>query len=144
MENITRVRNYLGGTKVIGSPKTELDFVPIIRNGFPFSVFAALRDRVKLSEDVICGSLRIAKRTAARRKKEADRLKPIESELLLRLARVVVAASETLGSDGKAREWLMSENRALGGAVPIRLLDTGLGFEEVMDVLTRVEHGVYS
>ena len=144
MENITRVRNYLGGTKIIGSPKTELDFVPIIRDGFPFSVFTSLRDRARLSEDVICGSLRIAKRTAARRKKEAGRLKPIESELLLRLARVLVAATETLGSEDKAREWLTSENRALGGAVPIGLLDTGLGFEEVMDILTRVEYGVYS
>lgn len=144
MENIALVRDYLGGVAVIGAPKTELDFVPIIREGFPFSVFTSLRDRAKLSEDVICGSLRIAKRTAARRKKVGARLKPSESELLLRLARVLVAATQVLGSDEKARKWLTGENRALGGAIPIDLLDTGLGFEEVMDLLTRVEYGVYS
>lgn len=144
MENLTLVRKYLGGSKVIGSPKTELDFVPIIREGFPFAVFTSLRDRAKLSDDTICGSLRIAKRTAARRKQQAARLKPAESELLLRLARVLVAAIETLGSDERAREWLLHENRALGGAMPIKLLDTGIGFQQVMDTLRRVEYGVYS
>ncbi len=144
MENILRVRDYLGGSVVIGSPESELDFVPMIRQGFPVSVFASLRDRAKLSEDVICSSLRIAKRTAARRKKDAERLKPVESELLLRLARVLASATEVLGTEDKGRQWLTTANRALAGAAPIDLLDTGLGFEEVMDVLTRIEHGVYS
>ncbi len=144
VENIGLVRDYLGGSTAIGSPETELDFVPIIREGFPFSVFTSLRDRARLSEETICSSLRIAKRTAARRKKDAARLKPAESELLLRLARVLASATEVLGSEEKGREWLTSANRALGGAAPIDLLDTGLGFDEVTDVLTRVEHGVYS
>lgn len=144
MENISLVRDYLGGQAVIGLPESELDFVPIIREGFPFSVFAALRDRAQLSEETICNSLRIAKRTAARRKKDAARLKPAESELLLRLARVLASATEVLGDEDKGRDWLTSRNRALGGTAPIDLLDTGLGFEEVMDVLARIEHGVYS
>jgi putative toxin-antitoxin system antitoxin component (TIGR02293 family) len=144
MENITLVRQYLGGAKVIGLPETDLDFVPIIRKGFPFSVFAALRDRAELSEEAICDSLRIAKRTAARRKENAARLKADESELLLRLARVLAAATDILGTTEKAREWLLAENRALGGAVPIKLLDTGIGFQEVMDVLKRIEFGDFS
>ena len=144
MENFVRVRKILGGTKVIGTPKSELDFVPIIRKGLPNSVFTALRDRTALSEDVLCRSLRIAKRTAARRKKEVARLKPAESELLLRLARVLATATDVLGSEDKARQWLTAENRALGGVQPIQLLDTGLGFQEVMSVLRRIEHGVHS
>lgn len=144
MENIGLVRDYLGGPAVIGLPESELDFVPIIREGFPVSVFASLRDRANLSEEVICNALRIAKRTAARRKKDSERLKPVESELLLRLARVLASATEVLGSEDKGRQWLTLANRALGGNPPIDLLDTGLGFEEVMDVLTRVEYGVYS
>jgi len=144
LENIALVRKYLGGTKVIGSAETDLDFVPIIRNGLPFSVFASLRDRANLSEDALCEALRIAKRTAARRKESAARLKSDESELLLRLARVLAAATEILGGEVKAREWLIAENRALGGAPPIKLLDTGIGFQEVMDVLKRIEFGDFS
>ena len=144
MKNMARVKNYLGGAKNIGSPRTELDFVPIIRKGFPFSAFTSLRDRTQLSEEELCRSLRIAHRTLARRKQDAARLKPAESELLLRLARVLAGAVETLGSEDKARAWLRCPNRALGGLMPIGLLDTGLGFEEVMGVLARVEYGVYS
>jgi putative toxin-antitoxin system antitoxin component (TIGR02293 family) len=144
MENLALVRQLLGGTKVIGRPETELDFVPIIRKGFPFSAFTALRDRAKLSEEAIWGSLRIARRTGARRKERAERLKSAESELLFRLARVLAAATDVLGTEADARDWLETENRALGGEVPIRLLDTGIGFQEVMDALNRIEHGVYS
>jgi RES domain-containing protein len=35
----------------------------------------------------------------------------------------------------------LSENLALGGQRPIDLLDTGIGFEDVTDVLRRIEHG---
>ncbi len=144
MKNVSRMRKYLGGARIIGTPRTELDFVSIIRKGFPYSVFTSLRDRTGLSEEVLCSSLRIAKRTAARRKSSATRLKPAESELLFRLARVLAAATDVLESEDKARAWLTSENRALGGSQPIQLLDTGLGFQEVMDVLTRIEYGVHS
>jgi putative toxin-antitoxin system antitoxin component (TIGR02293 family) len=144
MENLILVRQFLGGSRVIGSPESELDFVPIIRKGFPFSVFTSLRDRAQLSEETIWGSLGVAKRTAARRKERSTRLKSNESELLFRLARVLAAASEILGNAEKARDWLVTANRALGGAVPIELLDTGIGFQEVMDTLKRIEYGVYS
>jgi len=144
MDDITLVRQCLGGTKVIGSPKSEMDFVPIIRKGFPFSVVASVREKVQLSEEEIFTSLGIAKRTAARRKRHAARLKPVESERLLRLARVLVAATDVLGSEIKARRWLVGENRALGGRAPIKLLDTGIGFQEVIDALKRIEYGVFS
>jgi putative toxin-antitoxin system antitoxin component (TIGR02293 family) len=144
MENISNVRQYLGGAKAIGSPETELDFVPIIRKGFPASVFKSLGEQAKLSEETICRSLRIAQRTAARRKQRGARLKPAESELLLRLARVLAAATDILGSRDKAREWLLAPNLALGNVPPIQILDTGIGFQQVIDVLKRIEYGVYS
>ena len=49
-----------------------------------------------------------------------------------------------LGSVEKARHWLTVENRALGARKPIELLDTGIGFQEVLDVLRRIELGVFS
>ena len=144
MEDIAVVRQYLGGEEAIGSPESDLDFVGIIREGFPVSVFRAICVQAKMSEEAIVEALGIARRTAARRKRQGARLKPIESELLLRLARVLAAATGVLGSEEKARAWLVAENRALGGREPIKLLDTGIGFQDVMDVLKRIEYGVYS
>jgi putative toxin-antitoxin system antitoxin component (TIGR02293 family) len=144
MENVVAIRDYLGGAKVVGTPKKEADFVPIVRRGFPVAAIKSLSERAKLSEETIYESLRIAKRTAARRKQRAARLKPAESELLLRLARAFAAATQTLGSEEKARRWLVAANRALGGVTPISLLDTGIGFQSVIDVLGRIEYGIFS
>ena len=144
MENMISVRDYLGGAKLIGTPERDADFVPIVRRGFPVAAVKSLSERVKLSEETIYESLRIAKRTAARRKQRAARLKPAESELLLRLARAFAAATKTLGSEEKARRWLLSTNRALGSVTPISLLDTGIGFQAVINVLGRIEYGIFS
>jgi len=144
MENMTLVRKYLGGTKVVGTLRTEQDLVPMIRQGLPLAVLTSIRNYSRLSEEQICGALRIAKRTIARRKKHSARLNPVESERLLRLARVFATAVDVLGDKDKARAWLLAENRSLGGAVPLERLDTGIGFGEVIDVLKRVEYGVHS
>jgi len=40
--------------------------------------------------------------------------------------------------------WLTTANRALGGEIPITLLDTSAGAHEVDAVLDRIEYGVYS
>jgi putative toxin-antitoxin system antitoxin component (TIGR02293 family) len=49
-----------------------------------------------------------------------------------------------LGARDKAGRWLQKANRALGGVAPLDLLDTDLGAEEVVTILGRIEHGVYS
>jgi putative toxin-antitoxin system antitoxin component (TIGR02293 family) len=82
-------------------------------------------------------------RTLARRKKE-KRLHADESDRLFRVGRIAALAEETLGSKDKAKRWLQKPNRALGGAAPLRLLDTELGARQVEDVLGRIAHGVYS
>ena len=144
MENIRSLTRFMGGATVVGSPRSEFDFIEVIRRGLPSEVIASVVKSSAVSEDVICKSLRIAKRTAARRKANSSRLKASESELIFRFSRVLVAAKEILGDKEKAREWLLAANTALNGERPIDLLDTRIGFEDVMDVLRRIEFGVYS
>lgn len=45
---------------------------------------------------------------------------------------------------GEGMDWLKEPNPALGGAVPYDLLSTDEGFQQVNDILTRIEYGVYS
>lgn len=82
-------------------------------------------------------------RTIARRKKE-QRLRADESDRLLRLARVVAQAAQTLGSEEKAVKWLRRPNRALGNQVPLEILDNDIGALQVDEVLGRIAHGVVS
>jgi len=144
MENVKALAKFMGGASVVGSPKSDFEFIKIIRLGLPSKVIECVVKSSAVSEDVIYSALRIAKRTAARRKASASRLKAAESELIYRFSKVLVAATEILGDRDKAREWLLTENCALNRERPISLLDTGIGFEDVMDVLHRIEFGVYS
>ena len=67
-----------------------------------------------------------------------------ESDRLLRVAHVATSAEDVLGAQAKAGRWLQTPNRALGGAIPLDLLNTDLGAEEVVTILDGIARGVYS
>jgi len=146
MDELENVYESLGGSEVVpaSSPRTEMDFVAIIRNGLPVRSRELLIERLGATDGKRRQLLESFVGPPLPRQQAGDRLKAAESELLLRLARVIAAASDVLGSEQRASEWIFNENQALGGAPPIRLLDTGIGFQEVMAVLHRIEHGVFS
>ena len=66
------------------------------------------------------------------------------AEVTLSVVRTFRKAEEVFGSEEKAVLWLKRPNVALEGNSPLFLLNTRFGSEEVMDVLSRIEHGVYS
>jgi Protein of unknown function (DUF2384) len=53
-------------------------------------------------------------------------------------------ATEVLEDSDSAWSWLKKPNRALGGAIPIKLLETESGTEKVYAVLNRIQYGGYS
>ena len=138
------VEGILGGPAVLKrKPRSDLDWVALIRAGLPAAAVDAVTRAVHLSQAELGSTLGIPERTLARRKKEGV-LNTEESAKLLRLARTLRRASEVFEDVAAALDWLKSPNRALGGVTPLSLLDTELGAENVLDVLGRIEHGVYS
>ncbi|MEI7666942.1 MAG: antitoxin Xre-like helix-turn-helix domain-containing protein [Synechococcaceae cyanobacterium ELA263] len=119
------------------------DLVAAVRDGLPFTALVAIATQLDLPAAEIGVLLGIPLRTFARRRK-SHQLTPPESDRLYRLARTFSQASEVLGSPVKARLWLQAANRALGGEVPLQLLDTDIGARQVEDVLLRLSYGVYS
>ena len=68
-----------------------------------------------------------------------------QSERLVRIIRVIDRAVELFeGDKAQAQKWLNEPNRALGWKVPADLMASETGAYEVMKLITRVEHGVYS
>jgi putative toxin-antitoxin system antitoxin component (TIGR02293 family) len=133
-------------SKLVGlraSEHTALDLVPVVREGIRYRSLVDVAKHARISIDELVSSLGIARRTLDRRK-ASGRLDPRTSEKLVRLARVVTRAEEVLGSANAMRAWLRAPNRALGDATPLSMLDTDLGAETVVDLLGRLEHGVYS
>ena len=134
----------LGGTEVLRTEvRSEFDLATVAMEGLAPEAASRLLESGLLKPDELY-ELIIPRRTFDRRLEARQPLTVVESDRLLRAARVIVRAIEALGSTEKASAWLRTANRSLRGEVPISLLETDLGARMVERVLGRIEHGVYS
>ncbi len=133
------LRIGLDSKKKTGSPS---DLRSSVQKGLPFSAFEAVQKEIGLPQNQLSTILGIPTRTMARRK-ENQQLTPVESDRLYRVARVFVFSVDAVEDTEKARAWLKSPNRGLGGEIPLTLLDTDIGARQVEDVLQRLKYGIY-
>lgn len=128
--------------ELLGLPTGSIEqFIPALRAGFPWRTVASLSKNLALPAGALWQTLGLSARTLARRRAHRARLTLGESERVLRLAIVLAAAIEALGSIEKARHWLQKRSMALGD-LPLRMLDTDIGTSLVLDELGRIVHGV--
>jgi len=146
MTQAAAIAKLLGGPKVLHrSVKSTYDLIDAIHEGLPVESVEVVSKRVGISAYGEASKvLHIPARTLARRQASGGRLAPIESERVVRLARIARRAEEVLEDVEKSRIWLREPNRALGRERPLDLLDTDLGMSLVEDVLDRIEHSVYA
>lgn len=139
------IAEALGGRGVLGKPvkKTE-DLARLVRSGLPAGVVRALAERLHLGSGELSAKLGIPQRTLTRRLSQESLLTPAESDRTVRMARVFAHATEMIGDEERAVEWLRTPNRALGGEKPLDQLDTDMGARMVEDILGRIAYGVYS
>ena len=140
----TTVARLLGGPAVVQSTvKTPADWIKLVRRGLPAAAIDAIARAVQLTQAELSQALAIPERTLIRRKKEGM-LNTDESAKLLRVARITYRAFTVFEDHTAALDWLKSPNRALGGAIPLSLLDTDLGADAVLDTIGRIEYGVFT
>jgi putative toxin-antitoxin system antitoxin component (TIGR02293 family) len=138
------IAQTLGGPRALkAAVGTWDDLRRRVEEGLRYESVDALSSNLAIGPGAIRAILRLPERTFARRKKER-RLRPDESDRLMRIGRIATLAEVTLGSREKAASWLKKNNRALGDRAPLDRLDTDLGSREVEDLLLRIAHGVYS
>lgn len=125
----------LSGTEGLSS------WMDAIGRGFEATAWRALQQRMELPAEDLAAWLGTSARTLKRRE-TAGRLTAEESDRLFRLARLFERTVEVMGSEAMAREWLRSEQHALGGRVPLRIARYEPGAREVERLLGRVEHGI--
>lgn len=144
MTTASQIYDILGGRKLLRSSSPSLEELrDRVREGLPVAALEAAADRLHLDGDEISSLLLLPARTLSRRRR-TGRLDPDESDRLFRLARIAARTVEILGDDEAASVWLRRPNRALGGSVPLHLLDTDAGTQRVEQVLGRIEYGVFS
>ena len=115
-----------------------------VQVGFPFKAFISLTKSMEVTNRQLAELVQISDRTLIRRRKDGI-LKSDESERLLRFARIFTLTINLFeGDSSAAKNWLSSRNRALGDESPLEASKTEEGSREVENLITRLEHGVFS
>jgi putative toxin-antitoxin system antitoxin component (TIGR02293 family) len=122
---------------------SDFEMIELVRKGLDRSTIYRLIDLLGITLDQMCDLIHISSRTL-QRKADGESLGSLVSERALDLSRVLVQGVEALGSMQAFQSWLQSPRPALGGATPLSFLDTRLGCELIINILGRIEHGVYS
>lgn len=144
LDRTSKIVMLLGGERTFKRKlRNRNQLQAVLRSGLPYGSFDALRAALDIPAEELAGVVGVALRTLTRRK-ASRQLTSIESDRLYRVAHITLAATETLGTLAKAREWLHAANRALGGGSPMSLLDTEIGEQQVEELLERIHYGVYS
>ena len=142
---IAAIAEVLGGKRALKRKiETSSDLVELTRAGLPVAILSAIAHSLAVHRISVAKLLGISERTLSRRVTTNARLTAEESDRMVRLARVLALAKETLGSIDKTGRWLQTPNRALEGDRPVDRLDTDAGVRSVEQLLGRIAYGVYS
>jgi len=112
--------------------------------GLPFGSLTKYLASCGFEPNEVYHILAMPLRTLARRK-ASNLLSSDETQRLYRLATVVEAAVELFEGDRtSAIEWLRAPRAVLSDLTPLEMLRTEYGSTEVLHLIGRLEHGVFS
>lgn len=121
----------------------ELAWIDTVKGGVPKSSIARVGTYLGLTVEELCVLLHISARTWQRKPAEEVWDGDI-AERGVELAELVAKGIDVLGSIPSLRAWIRTPLRALGHRTPLSIMDNIRGIRLSMDVLGRLEQGVYS
>lgn len=127
----------------------ETDFDPLALHkltqpGLKVKRLIELAEKLGLSVEELAKRCGLSRPTLHRRKAGHHPLSLSESDALLRHAIMFKKAVEVFEDETEAQTWLKTPQYGLGGAIPLDLAVTTVGFREVEKLLTRIDYGVYA
>ncbi|WP_016955352.1 antitoxin Xre/MbcA/ParS toxin-binding domain-containing protein [Catenovulum agarivorans] len=128
----------------VGIPPRGNELYAALNKGLSFDVFRQISELTQLDKKEIANVIHLAPATLARRAK-AGHFNREESDKFYRFTEVVNAAVELFEGDlAAANQWLKRPVKGLGGKKPIEMLGTSAESEAVLDLIGRLEHGVFA
>jgi putative toxin-antitoxin system antitoxin component (TIGR02293 family) len=135
----------LAKTLGIKGPTSPLDLIETIRQGLPKQALERLAEALRVKVLDLEHILPISKRTLQRYARQDVKFLPKElSDHMLQVAKVYARAVDVFEDEERALEWLQAPIVALGGRIPMSLLDTSAGVDLVLTELGRIEYGVFA
>lgn len=120
-----------------------LEQVAEIKAGLPAGIVDALCRELEISRKELARVAGVAERTLNRKIQEG-RLNADQSERFNRIAQLLNRTLEVLGTKEHAVHWLKTPRAYFGAKPPLDFADTEIGNREVLNLLGRIEHGVFS
>jgi putative toxin-antitoxin system antitoxin component (TIGR02293 family) len=121
-----------------------LDLHRFIQAGLPVQVVVHVAAGLGLKPEDLAARCGMSRATFHRKKTAKAKLGRSESDLVARHASLLHHAAGVFEDPGAAAAWLREPQLGLGGAVPLDLAQSTLGFQEVAKLLTRIDYGVYA
>jgi putative toxin-antitoxin system antitoxin component (TIGR02293 family) len=138
-----KIKANHGRASGVAAPST-IAMIRRLDRGFPYSALLAFHKKTSLPVSTIADLIQIPHRTLIRRK-ATGRLRPDESERLLRLSNTVQKAIDLFEGDSPAAlRWLQTPSQDLENQSPLEFARTEIGARDVEDLIGRLEHGVFS
>jgi putative toxin-antitoxin system antitoxin component (TIGR02293 family) len=138
--NYTPLAVMMGGKHETPS---DFDLLKLARAGISKQSVLALAKKISLTIEEISNILHISERTL-QRYTPTTLVKTEYTDKAIELARLYERGTGVLGSEKAFNNWMRSPNHALDNEVPLNLLDTSIGFDLILQVLGRMEYGVFS
>ena len=127
----------------LGLPQRGVDLYAKLHKGFDFQVYTDLSKYLQIQQKEFNAILKFAPATVERRKANGFNLG--ESDSLYRLTEIANAAIELFeGDEDKARSWLNKSVKGLGNKRPIDMAITSAETEATIDLIGRLEYGIFS
>lgn len=122
---------------------TGIERHDLIKAGLPTGIFrAALETYSVIPADQLMHAVGLSAKTLDRR--ASSRLGPRHSDAAFALIDLTDLAQRVLGTRDLAEQWLVQPAIALEGRSPLDFLGATPGIDAIKELLTRIEHGVYS
>lgn len=130
--------------KALNVPARGEPLIKALHEGFAYRVYGRLVTVSGLDRKELAKIAVLAPATLSRRAKHG-RFTTDESDRLYRFARVLEAAVELFeGDKAQAVTWLRQPVKGLGNRRPVEMIGTSVETQAVLDLIGRLEHGVFS
>ncbi|MFS6537587.1 antitoxin Xre/MbcA/ParS toxin-binding domain-containing protein [Idiomarina loihiensis] len=125
-------------------PRENTQLRELVVKGFPVEVLYMVASMMGVTQATLRDALRIPSSTFQRRRNDG-RFSMKESNRLYCLIEILTRATDLFDDDRKAAvEWMTKEVPGLGYNRPVDMLDTHVGTQAVLDLISRLEYGVHS
>lgn len=120
----------------------EVREIDSIRSGMSYQQVRPVQSAYHATDKAFAHMLGISDKTLLRLKKPKAKLSALSGDRVYRLKKTLELAALVLESEDNGLAWLGRPQPGLGGQVPLEILDTEPGYEQVLTLLNQLQYGV--